>query len=262
MDGVTWLAESVHDGELCFRIGTRGAELIGEWPGLAMLVAARDASSSRLTFEPGVDPREIEKIRRGSAWLLLRHVEGRLGLHGSAVSAGGRAVVFLGRSGEGKSTFAAAMCRRGCDLLADDAVGVEERGPARWDVVPHEMDHWLDAEARRALGAPPSTLEKEPWRSARAASAPVPLAVFVELAFIEGSAPRLIRRQGSHAVQSLIPQVARFVLDEPERQRRELDALHAVIEHAPVYLLERPRAFEQLDLTVDMILELVGVSAP
>jgi len=255
---VTWVAQSSDEGEACFRIGTSGTDVIAEWPGLAKLVAARDGSTSELTFEHGVDPRDADKIRRGSAWLLLRHLEGRLGLHGSAVSVGEDcAIVFLGRSGDGKSTLAAAMCGSGCSLLADDAVALEEAAGGAWHVVPHEVDHWLDAEARRALGAPPSDRAKAPWRARRSAEAAVPVAAFVELAF-DDAAPRLSLQRGSRAVQSLIPQVARFVLDEPERQRRELDMLHTIVETTPVYLLERPRRFSELERTVDLLLDLVA----
>lgn len=257
----TWLAEHLQDGEVCFRVGTVGAEVIAEWVGLATLIAARDGSNPRLTFEPGADPREVEKVRRGSAWLLLRQLQGRLGMHGSAVSVGPRAVVFLGSSGRGKSTLAAAMCRRGADLLADDAVGIEEVGEHHWSVIPQEVDHWLDGEARRALGQPDVTTGKAPQRTTRPARAPARLVAFVELAFDDAVRPRMIRQHGIHAVHSLIPQLARFVLDESARQRRELDVLHAMVESTPVYMLERPRSFAELDLTVDLVLELVGAEA-
>jgi hypothetical protein len=48
-------------------------------------------------------------------------------LHASAVVLEGRAVLFAGDAGAGKSTTAAAMVRRGNSLLTDDIVAILER---------------------------------------------------------------------------------------------------------------------------------------
>lgn len=257
----TWLAEHLQDETACFRVGKIGPDVIAEWVGLATLVARRDGSNATLTFEPGADPREVEKVRKGSAWLLLRHLEGRLGLHGSAVSVGQSAVVFLGSSGRGKSTLAATMCRRGAALLADDAVGIEHEDHGRWTVVPQEIDHWLDADARRALGDVGPYDGKRPWRTERPAYAASPLGIIVDLAFVDDGPPRLVRQRGMGAVERVIPQVARLVLDEPERQKRELDVLHAIVDATPVYRLERARSFAQLERTAELVLELMGTGS-
>lgn len=45
-------------------------------------------------------------------------------LHGSAVSLGGRAVGFVGRSGIGKSVLCAELLRLGCGFLADDGLAL------------------------------------------------------------------------------------------------------------------------------------------
>ncbi len=50
---------------------------------------------------------------------------GALGLHGSAVAIDGRAYVFIGRSGAGKSTTAYELMCRGARLLADDMTVVD-----------------------------------------------------------------------------------------------------------------------------------------
>lgn len=254
----TWLATYEDDGQVWFRIGTVGNEVVAEWVGLATLVAERDGKNPRLTFRPGADPRDVEKIRRGSAWLLLRQLEGRLAMHGSAVAKDGRAIVFLGRSGAGKSTMAAAMCSRGAELLADDAVAIDPGSEARtWTILPREIDHWLDAPSMVALGHQPSGAAKEPLRSTHAAESPARLVAFVDLSFAEGQ-PKASPIQGIQAVGSLVPQVARFVLDEPQRQRRELDLLHAMVDAIPIVRLERPRHFDALSRTVELAFELLA----
>ena len=49
-------------------------------------------------------------------------------LHASAVAFEGKALLFAGDAGAGKSTTAAAMARRGHAVIADDIVAISERG--------------------------------------------------------------------------------------------------------------------------------------
>lgn len=266
MSEVRWLAEHAAHGEVSFRIGRDGDDLIAEWIGLVRLVARRDGTASRLEIVAGADVRAVEKIERGSARLLLRHLEGRVALHGAAVVSGDRAVVLLGRSGDGKSTLAAWLCARaGATLFADDAVAIDEvfRDPHstdgvenRWVVLAAERDHWLDDAAQRAIGLCPraardgtGSVGKIPVRSEHAGSGRARLHALVALAFTDVAAPRLTRLHGVEALAALVPQAVRFVLDEPALQRRELDELGALVETVPVFRLERARDLAQLDET-------------
>ena len=155
MSAVRWLAEYAEDGRVAFRIGRAGDELVAEWVGLARVTASRDGLTHRFEPEPGLEPAEIEKVRLGSASLLLRHLQGKLALHGAAVAVGGRAMILLGRSGQGKSTLAASLCARaGATLFSDDAVALDPGpSPGTYVLSPVERNHWLDAPARQALRA-------------------------------------------------------------------------------------------------------------
>jgi hypothetical protein len=57
------------------------------------------------------------------AWILWQR--GLLPLHASSMSINGRAAVFLGSSGQGKSTTAAALHARGHAILVDDVTPVD-----------------------------------------------------------------------------------------------------------------------------------------
>ena len=59
----------------------------------------------------------------------------RLAVHGSAVATTRGAVAFLGDPGDGKSTLAALLARRGCELLTDDCCLLARTGVG-FDVVP------------------------------------------------------------------------------------------------------------------------------
>jgi len=77
---------------------------------------------------PGTDPRDIRVNLLGSAWGALLHQRGLFPLHASAIATESGAVLFMGGSGSGKSTMAAALVRRGYRLLADDICAIDTRG--------------------------------------------------------------------------------------------------------------------------------------
>ena len=76
---------------------------------------------------PDVEERVLRLFILGAGMAVLLHQRGYLILHSSAVSVDGRAVCFLGHSGSGKSTMAAAMHDRGHHLVSDDIVAIQTR---------------------------------------------------------------------------------------------------------------------------------------
>ncbi len=75
----------------------------------------------------GAPPETIRHLLLDQALPMALARQGRIVLHGGAVQTGRGAVVVLGESGWGKSTLAAALARRGCPLLTDDCLLLEER---------------------------------------------------------------------------------------------------------------------------------------
>ncbi len=98
-------------------------------PGVArfMLKGGRE-----ITFEveDGGPPEEAAVFIIGTVFGILLHQRGQVVLHASAVRVGGKAVLFCGASGAGKSTMAAALGQKGYGLLTDDvcAIGVNGGG--------------------------------------------------------------------------------------------------------------------------------------
>jgi len=81
----------------------------------------------------------------GSALGALLHQRRVLPLHASAVSTPYGAVAFAGVSGAGKSTLAAALGRRGFDILADDVCVIDVSGVPTVMPGPQSLKIWADA---------------------------------------------------------------------------------------------------------------------
>jgi hypothetical protein len=97
--------------------------------GTCIVRNGRDIVVSRLADSHDA---ELRLALLGPAFAVLLQQRGFLVLHASAVNVGGRAVAFLGGSGQGKSTIAAALHRRGHPLIVDDLVAVRVGdGPPR-----------------------------------------------------------------------------------------------------------------------------------
>ena len=194
---------------------------------------------------PGADPEVLSDWILGPALALLLHQRGLLVLHAAVVSRHGAALAIAGDSGAGKSTLALALCRAGCELVADDQAVLQDSAPAPL-CLPTFPRLKAPADAGRAahlaLGA----------RFFRAE--PVPLRCFYMLADgdVIGSAP-LGPAEAMFALarNSFLGAVLRNS-DTEERHFRQCAAL---AEAVPVVRLTRPRRFACLEAVARHVLE-------
>jgi hypothetical protein len=79
-----------------------------------------------IAFEPesGADVADIPIFVLGTVFGILLHQREQIVLHASAVRVNGKAVLFCGASGAGKSTMAAALAQRGYPLATDDLCAI------------------------------------------------------------------------------------------------------------------------------------------
>lgn len=127
------VAERVVDGDPWYTFARSGDLVIGRVYGLADFEIAgleQEGRTIRVTFfrAPGTPVELIAILIAGTVVAYLLCSEGRLVLHASAVEANGRALAFVGQSGQGKTTMATLMCADGYPLVADDLLPVDPRG--------------------------------------------------------------------------------------------------------------------------------------
>ncbi len=120
---------------------------------------------------PGLDERMLRLFVLGPILAVLLRQRGYLLLHASAVAVANEGVLFLGSSGWGKSTMAAALHSRGHALVTDDVavLRVEENGSMVFPAFP-QLKLW--PEALVSLGDEPEKLPRwNPYFQKRARSA-------------------------------------------------------------------------------------------
>ncbi len=84
------------------------------------------SAGREIAFEPeaNADAGDIAIFILGTVFGILLHQRQQIVLHASAVRVNGKAVLFCGASGAGKSTMAAALAQRGYPLVTDDVCAI------------------------------------------------------------------------------------------------------------------------------------------
>jgi len=128
------------------------------WNGVGTFLV-RDGREILVDPRPGVDERTLRVYLLGAVLGVVLHQRGRLITHASGVDIGGRVTGFMGTSGRGKSTIAAALHARGHALVTDDVLAflpINEEGPPI--VTPGFPSVKLFPDSLRALGKRPDGL--------------------------------------------------------------------------------------------------------
>lgn len=235
-----------------------------------------DAQCARL-FLPGIATFDFDQGRRihivphvadgealrtfllGSAWAVLLHQRGILPLHGCALEWRGSAWLFVGESGAGKSTMAAALLRLGTRLVSDDVAAIDRRqGVGLW---PGLRSMKLAPGAATAvsgssLGPTHDGAKRRLVPDSLVSDERLPLAGIIELAAAPGgSAPRLNRVRGSAActiaVRHTFRGIAAPMLGTAERHLAACAALAGAV---PFFRLERPWDLDSIDATAGWLL--------
>ncbi|HEY0733682.1 MAG TPA: hypothetical protein VGD69_02150 [Herpetosiphonaceae bacterium] len=123
-------------------------------------ILARGGNELLVEPLPHVDQQVLRIYLLGPALGVLLHQRGLLVLHASIVGIGDSAVAFVGESGWGKSTTAAALHRRGHAIVADDVAALQLRAGAQPLAFPAIPRLKLDAEPAVALGYPSQSLAR------------------------------------------------------------------------------------------------------
>lgn len=193
----------------------------------------------------------------GVAFGILLHQRGQIVLNGSAVAVNGRAVVFCGASGVGKSALAAALVKRGCPLVADDICAVSNDG-VHPDIGMLKL--WQDAIEKLGLGDARdervrSCLEKFHVRPSQICAGAVPLGAVY--AMREARAPEVVGITRCNIVDMALTlrraSYRPLVVREMKQVPRYLRAVTEIGRVAGIFGLVRSHDFAAMDDMVGML---------
>jgi hypothetical protein len=207
---------------------------------------------------PSGSERNLRLFLLGSALGALLHQRGLLPLHANGIEIEGRAVLFLGHSGAGKSTMAAWFHDRGFRILSDDVCVVTINGQGQPIAHPGIPRLRLWTEALRASGRAEEDFElafddSEKFNvpvAAKESTGPLPLDQIYLLGRAESEAnvPVIERLQGVEAVDALVGNTYRgaYLPFIGGTQRHLMSCLH-LVGRIPVFSARRRWGYEHFD---------------
>ena len=136
------------------------------YPGLCDFVGDQRFTQIAVHLHPGADEDLLPVLISGALLAMHLMLRGELVLHASAIQAGGRAVAFVGSSGMGKSTLAAALCEQGYSLVSDDLLRVDPADGGTLLVHPGGTENRLRPAARELAETAPAAYETADGRLA------------------------------------------------------------------------------------------------
>ena len=215
--------------------------------------------------EPGARPLDVRAYLLGTVFVVLCHQRGLLPLHASAVAADGQIVAFLGHSGEGKSSLAAHLARRGFPIVADDICLVDTRaeGPAMVTPAAPWLKLWrasLEHLGQRAEGLDQVFSEDDKYRlpvQAGEESAPIGKLVFLERkdgGVAADSSVEIVEVPHLRAIPMLMNLTHQAYLLEATGQRNDsFLRCGRVLSQAKAYRMIRPWGFQYAESTLDAL---------
>jgi hypothetical protein len=209
--------------------------------------------------KPEVVDYSLRLLVLGPVLGILLHQRGHLVLHGSAVAKEGKAIAFLGNSGWGKSTTAAAFHQRGYTVVADDLVAVQINpdGSMIWPGFPR-LKLW--PEAADYLKHDPTLLSalhpKLPklGLTIQHNFATVPLSLSQIYILTEGEATQIEPLSSSAAFPELMRHsYALSLLQKTERSGSHFSQCGQLIQSVPISRLRRPQLLSELSTVTQLV---------
>jgi len=248
-----WALPEGGDWMQFFRVG-KGFLL--RFPDLADFSLSADGNNVVCVPVPGVSQPTLEHLYLNQVLPLALGKHGDMVFHGSAVTLDAGAVVFLGRSGRGKSTLAAAFATRNRAFLTDDAV-VLDASSGRYTVQPSHASIRLWDDSRESLLDCDATLAPavDYTSKARLLAGPglvhcgKPQNLLTAYVLGDGSAHDVTFRRLTEAEMLVEWTKHSFLLDIEDRSlvQQHFERVAALADRITCFCLDYPRRYDALD---------------
>jgi hypothetical protein len=252
----TWRSR---DGDCVVEFRRRGANYLLRFLGAADFTV--DAATHHVVAvpAPGIDANALEDLYFNQVMPALLGHSGRPVIHASAVAISGRAAAFMGMTGQGKSTLAAALARGGYPFLTDDGL-ILDPTVGGFDVGARRPQLRLRPDSEAALTGAGSDDDENAKRRIAAGtnlpfhSLPLPLGALYWLQPSAALARPEIESLGPNRALDLILKHS-FFLDVEDRAsvRRAFEQAAAIAAAVPCFALDYPRDYDALPAVVAAI---------
>jgi hypothetical protein len=247
-----WLA----DGRLWRAVFGVPEGYLFDFPELAVFLASRDGAAIDVFPDPEIPQESVRHLLLDQVLPYLAPTWGGTVFHASGVAMPGGAIGFLGATGLGKSTLAAAFARHEFGVLCDDCFFVEEGSDGfrarRWYP---GLRLWPDnLEAVGDSSNVAHYTSKKRFRVPAAGPVDAPVRAFFLLEPPASEDRIRIEKLSARAAAIELTRHA-FFLDPQERPgfQRFFDRVVRLSESVPLFRLSYPRSFETLDRVVEEI---------
>lgn len=208
----------------------------------SFLVTANGRSIALVSAPANYTRDDVAAYALGPVIAIALHLQGAVLLHASSVVMRGKAIVFPGPSGGGKSTTAAILHRLGYPVLSDDVT--ELAGPSPYSALASlpTMRLWPDV-VHALFGADAVFPDRAPsWDKKLVTVELPPPAEIAAVLFLEGrsSPPRLERLAPRDAWQRLMANVYTAMLPGEAMAGRIFEMTSALADEVPMYAFAPP----------------------
>lgn len=238
-----------------------------EWKNLGACLI-ENGSDVSVELDAGARRQEIAPLLTGPVLAVLLHQRKHLVLHASAVKINGRAAVFLGNKGFGKSTLAAHLRSRGHTLISDDLVPVYfSRGMA--ETIPGHPQICLFADSAASVGLNTENLPTvNSWTTKKRVSAGVGFStepVKLGGVFVLNKTDR-VELSAANSLSAFI-ELARNsymhrYLAQTENTCLHFEQCRRLLETVPIFNLNRPHDYGCMPRVSEMIENCLAEAAP
>jgi hypothetical protein len=191
---------------------------------------------------------DVASYLLGPVLAFALRLRGVVPLHASGVAVAGRAWLFTGPAGAGKSTTVSALGTLGYPVLSDDVVPLELTAHAAlaWPGVPR-LSVWKDASTAvfgSCVTVPPVSAVYEkgvldlPAAGLLFQDVPVPIETIFVLGERSSGATRMVDLAGHAAAMALVANTYGIYLLDRELRRAEFDVLSALVRRVRVRALQ------------------------
>lgn len=234
-------------------------EAVLSWNEIGAFVV-RNGNEIVISPAPNVEDQLLRTFLLGPVLAVLLRQRGFLVLHASAVTTDRHVLLFMGGSGWGKSTMAAALCDQGYQLLSDDVTAIDMTTGLP-TVIPGYPQIKLWPDSARALGRDPELLpklhiggDKRVCRNGFTfCDGPLPLARAYVLS--EGSSLQITDLEPQTALVELVRHSSRVRELHTHCAPAHLRQCATLVNSVPLSRLTAPRSFSALSTVVSTLAE-------